>query len=264
MRTPKPWLSRTLLKPIHDRFGGRLRLIFAGGAFVDPELASYFYRLGIPVVIGYGLSEAVTVLTLNDLKPFRPDSVGAPLPGVELEIRAQDALNIGEVWVRSRTTMQGYFHAPEATREALVDGWLRTGDVGSLDAAGHLKLVGRSKNMIVTDGGKNIYPEDIEAVFDGVPCEEFCVFAQRFIWREHSLRDEALCVIVRLKTGVALADTLSAIRSANRKLADFKRVSSYAIVTREFPRTASLKIKRHELAELVRHALPAATQLAES
>jgi long-chain acyl-CoA synthetase len=264
MRTPKPWLSRTLLKPIHDRFGGRLRLIFAGGAWVDPELANYFYKLGIPVVIGYGLTEAGTSLTLNDLKPFRPDTVGAPLPGVQLEVRDRDASGNGEVWVRSRTVMHGYFNAPEATREVLVDGWLRTGDIGSVDASGHLKLVGRAKNMIVTDGGKNIYPEDVEAAFDAVPCEELCVFAERFVWRKQALGDEGLCVVVRLKSGALLEDTLNAIRVANRKLADFKRASSYAVITEEFPRTASMKVKRGELGELVHKLVPAPSALAET
>lgn len=261
MRAPKPWLSRTLLKPIHDRFGGRLRLIFAGGAFVDPDLANYFYRLGIPVVIGYGLTETVAVSTLNDLKPYRPDTVGTPVPGVELQIRDADASGVGEVWLRGRTIMQGYLKNPEATREALVDGWFRTGDLGSVDVSGHLKLVGRTKNLIVTDGGKNIYPEDIEAVFESVPCEELCVFAERYVWKQRELRDEGLCCVIRLKPGVSLEDTLAAVNTANRKLADFKRVSSYAVVSAEFPRTASMKIKRAELASQVQVAVPAPTAL---
>ena len=264
MRTPKPWLSRALLKPIHDRFGGRLRMIFAGGAFVDPDLANYFYKLGIPVVIGYGLTETVAVLTLNDLKPFRADTVGAPVPGIEVEVRDRDASGVGEVWVRSRTIMQGYYRAPELTREVLVDGWFRTGDLGHLDASGHLHLVGRAKNMIVTEGGKNIYPEDIESVFDAVPCEELCVFAQRYIWREQELRGEGLCVVVRLKKDGSLDETLSAIQSANRRLADFKRVSTYAVLTQEFPRTASMKVKRAELAQHVRDAHQAPTPLVQS
>jgi long-chain acyl-CoA synthetase len=238
-----------------------LRLIFAGGAFVDPELANYFYRLGLPVVIGYGLTEACTVLTLNDLKPFRPDTVGAPIAGVELELRDQDASGVGEVCVRSKTIMQGYYQAPEATQEVLVDGWLLTGDLGTVDASGHLKLVGRRKNMIVTEGGKNIYPEDIESAFENVPCEELCVFAQRFIWREQELRGEGLCVVVRPKAGVDPDAALAAIRAANRKLADFKRVSAFALLHSEFPRTASLKIKRNELAEQVRKAIDAPTAL---
>lgn len=264
LRAPKPWLSRTLLKPIHDRFGGRLRMIFAGGAFVDPDLANYFYRLGIPVIIGYGLTETVAVLTLNDMKPFRPDTVGAPVPGVELEVRDVDASGVGEVWVRGRTVMQGYFKNPDATREALVNGWFRTGDLGSIDASGHLKLVGRAKNMIVTDGGKNIYPEDIEAVFDGVPCEELSVFAERFIWKKRELSEERLCVVLRLKPDGSVQQTLSALIAANRKLADFKRVGSYALVTQEFPRTASMKIKRIELAQDVQAAVSAPTALPQA
>jgi long-chain acyl-CoA synthetase len=264
MRAPKPWLSRTLLKPIHDRFGGRLRLIFAGGAFVDPDLANYFYRLGIPVVIGYGLTETVAVSTLNDLKPYRADTVGTAVPGVELEIRNADASGVGEVWLRGRTVMQGYLNNPEATREALVDGWFRTGDLGSVDVSGHLKLVGRSKNMIVTDGGKNIYPEDIEAVFESVPCEELCVFAERYVWKQRELRDEGLCVVLRLKPGGSLDETLAAVQTANRKLADFKRVSSYAVVSDEFPRTASMKIKRADLAASVQTALAAPTPLPQT
>jgi long-chain acyl-CoA synthetase len=263
LRSPKPWLSRALLKPIHDRFGGRLRLIFAGGAFVDPDLANYFYKLGLPVVIGYGLTETCVVLTLNDLRPFRSDSVGRPLPGVELRIDKPDKLGVGEVFVRSRTVMQGYFEAPEATRDAFDDGWFRTGDLGSIDASGHLKLVGRLKNMIVTDGGKNIYPEDIEAAFDGIACEELCVFAARYIWRERELRDEGLCVVLRPKRELELEATLQAIRVANMKLADFKRVSSYTVLTQEFPRTASMKVKRAELAELVRAHVDAVTPLAK-
>ena len=264
MRTPRPWLSRTLLKPIHDRFGGRLRLIVAGGAFVDPDLANYFYRLGLPVVIGYGLTEACTVLTLNDLHPFRPDSVGRAIDGVEIDLRDANREGVGEVWARSRTLMQGYFRAPELSAETLVDGWLRTGDLGCVDASGHLKLVGRAKNMIVTEGGKNVYPEDIEAAFDTLPCEELCVFATRYVWPAQELRGESLCLVFRSKAGVSLSDALIAVRAANLKLADYKRISAYAVVTAEFPRTASMKIKRSELAALVRASAEAPTALSSS
>ena len=209
------------------------------------------------------MTETVAVLTLNDLKPFRADTVGAPVPGVEIAVRGQDASGVAEVWVRSRTVMHGYFRAPELTREVLVDGWFSTGDLGSVDASGHLRLVGRAKNMIVTEGGKNVYPEDIEAAFDGVPCEELCVFAQRYVWREQELRGEGLCVIVRPRSTDSLTDTLAAIHTANRKLADFKRVSSYAVLSQEFPRTASMKVKRAELAEQVRGAVAAPTPLVQ-
>ncbi len=262
MRTARPALSRVLLKPIHDRFGGRLKLIFAGGAFVEAELAEFFYRIGLPVVIGYGLTEAGTVLTLNDLTPFRSDTVGRPVAGVELSLRDPDAQGVGEVWVRSRTVMQGYFDAPELTREAIVGGALRTGDLGVIDASGHLKLLGRAKNMIVTEGGKNIYPEDVENVFTAVPCEELCVLAERYVWPKLAMGGEKLTVALRLKEDQDPISALDALREANQKLAEYKRVASYAIMTSEFPRTASLKLKREQLATQLRAAVAAPTPLA--
>jgi long-chain acyl-CoA synthetase len=256
-------LSRMLLKPLHDKFGGRLRLIFAGGAFVEPDLARFFYRLGFPVVIGYGLTEACTVLTVNDLSPFRPDTVGRPVAGVEIEVRAAGSDGIGEVFARGPTLMQGYLDAPDLTGEALVDGWLRTGDLGFLDAAGHLALVGRAKNMIVTAGGKNVYPEDVEAAFVRVGCEELCVFGERYLWPRPSLAGETLVLVVRPKRGQDRTALLAELAAANRALAPHKRVASYVFWEDEFPRTASQKLKRDELAAQVR-AGAAATELLEA
>ncbi|MFO0635556.1 MAG: AMP-binding protein [Nannocystaceae bacterium] len=251
---PRPTVSRMLLKPLHDGFGGKLRLIFAGGAFIDPNTARFFYDLGFPVVIGYGLTEASTVATVNTLDPFRPDTVGKPVPGVEIEIRDANDVGVGEVWIRGRTVMKGYLDAPELTAEALVDGWLRTGDLGLLDAAGHLKLLGRAKNMIVTEGGKNIYPEDIESNFEDLPdCEEFCVFAANFIWPTGKLTGEQLVIVVRPSDKGSASDALVAeLLATQRRLPDFKRLAGYVVCDDEFPATASLKIKRPQLAARLR------------
>ena len=249
-REPNHALSRRLLKPIHDEFGGRLRLMFVGGAFVDRATAEYFYKLGIPAVIGYGLTEAGTVLTVNDLKPFRGDTVGRPVPGTEVELRDVNDAGVGEVWVRGPTVMKGYLDAPELTAEAIVGGWLRTGDLGLFDAAGHLKLVGRAKNMIVTEGGKNVYPEDIEAAFDDLTgCEEQCVFARSFLWPTGVLTGEELVVVVRPKTPESSELLLADLRRRNKNLADYKRVHGVLVTNDEFPRTASMKIKRLDLAK---------------
>jgi long-chain acyl-CoA synthetase len=256
-RGPNHPLSRLLLKPIHDKFGGKLRLMFAGGAFVERENAEFFYRLGFPVAIGYGLTEAGTVLTVNDLKPFRADSVGAPVEGTELELRNPNDEGIGEVWVRGPTVMKGYLEAPELTAEAIVDGWLRTGDLGKLDAAGHLRLFGRSKNMIVTAGGKNVYPEDIENAFaalDGV--EEYCVFAANFVWPKQKLSGEQLVLVLRLKGDGELDEALlERVRELNRKLTAHKRLNGVVLASDEFPRTASQKIKRELLAQQLGQSL---------
>jgi long-chain acyl-CoA synthetase len=263
-RVPNHRLSKALLKPIHDRFGGELRQIFAGGAFVEPELAEFFYRLGFPVVIGYGLTEACTVLTVNDLKPFRASTVGRPVAGIELELREVGADGVGEVYARGRTLMRGYLDAPELTREALVDGWLRTGDLGTIDASGHLRLLGRAKNMIVTEGGKNVYPEDVEAAFERVDCEELCVFSARYLWPEQRLGAEQLTLIVRARKGQAAAQLVAQLRRANVGLVEYKRVASYLFWDHEFPRTASMKIKRDELAQQVRAAAGGAALLEAS
>jgi long-chain acyl-CoA synthetase len=112
-----------------------------------------------------------------------------------------------------------------------------------------LQLFGRKKNMIVTEGGKNIYPEDIESAFDGLPVKEYCVFAANFLWPQKTLGDELLVLVVRLETSQQFDEGLrEQIVARNRRLADFKRVGAYLLWERDFPRTASLKIKRGELA----------------
>ncbi len=247
-------LSRRLLKPIHDAFGGELKSLFCGGAFTDRDRAQFFYDLGIPVVIGYGLTEAGTALTLNDMKPFRADSVGRALSGVELEIRDADESGVGSVWVKSSTVFMGYRDNPALTAETIVDGWLNTGDRGYLDPSANLHLVGRSKNMIVTAGGKNIYPEDIESVFEGMDCEEFVVFASDYVYGGGDMTGEQLMIVVREEDDVSRASLIAELTRRNRKLPDFKRISGLYVMDEEFPRTASMKIKRGPLAVAIREA----------
>ncbi|MGH9863250.1 MAG: AMP-binding protein [Candidatus Acidiferrales bacterium] len=253
---PNLKLSRFLLRTIHRAFGGELRALFVGGAFTEGSTLQFFYDLGIPVANGYGLTEAGTAVTLNDFNPFRPDTVGKPLPGMEVKILNPDAEGIGEVAVRSKTVMSHYLDDPELTAETIVEGWLQTGDLGRLDATGHLKLFGRKKNMIVTEGGKNIYPEDIETVFEGLPVKEFCLFAANYLWPRHELGAEQLVLVWHLEPGQPVSDGLrreSVLR--NHRLPDFKRIRGTLLWERDFPRTASLKIKRRELAEEIRNRL---------
>ena len=249
---PRVELSRSLLPQVHKAFGGELRALIVGGAFTDPATLQFFYDLGIPVTCGYGLTEACTAVTLNDLKPFRADTVGKPLPGTEVRVLNPDSDGIGEVAVRSRAVMSHYLDDPEQTAQTIVEGWLLTGDQGRFDGHGHLQLVGRKKNMIVTEGGKNIYPEDIEAVFDGLAVKEFCVFAANYLWPQKALGNETLVLMLRLEENQQFDDHLrDEIVARNRRLADFKRVGGYLVWEKDFPRTASLKIKRGELAEAI-------------
>ena len=247
---PRLWLSRKLLGEVHAAFGGKLEAIIVGGAFTEPQTLQFFYDLGLPVANGYGLTEAGTAVTVNDLKPFRADTVGKPLPGMEVEIRNPDAEGIGEVTVRSKTVMAGYLNEPELTAETIVDGWLRTGDMGRFDASGHLQLFGRKKNMIVTEEGKNVYAEDVEQAFEGLRVKEFCVFAANYIWPQRSMVNEQLLLVVHLESGQKLTDELRAeISARNSRLIHHKRVHGLVVYSEDFPLTASLKIKRNELAQ---------------
>src|SRR6202171_298897 len=247
---PRLSVSRRLLKQVHSAFGGELRAIIVGGAFTEPETLQFFYNLGIPVANGYGLTEAGTAITVNDLKPFRADTVGKPLPGMEVRIVNPAADGIGEVSVRSKTVMAGYLNEPELTAETIVDGWLLTGDLGRFDEAGHLHLAGRKKNMIVTEEGKNIYPEDIEAVFESLAVKEFCVFAANYIWPKRSMAGEKLVLVLHLDPGQQYSEELRRdINARNNRLLNYKRIHGVVLLDEDFPRTASLKIKRNLLAE---------------
>ncbi len=269
-KTARHGLSKWLIKPVHDGFGGHLKLMFAGGAFVDERRARRFYELGIPVVIGYGLTECTTVATLQDLAPFRADSVGRAVPRVEVKIHEPDAEGQGEVWIRGATVMKGYLDDPELTAETLVDDpsepealrkngkWLRTGDVGWLDAARNLHLVGRKKNMIVTAGGKNVYPEDLEIAFADVGAEDLAIFAEHYVWGRSTpattvpradsasaLTAERLVVVARGPDWDALAKRIA---EQNRKQPEARRVHAIVRCPIPFPRTASMKVKREDLA----------------
>src|SRR6266436_3208430 len=247
---PRPGFSRLLLKQVHEAFGGELRAIIVGGAFTEPQTLQFFYDLGIPVANGYGLTEAGTAITVNDLKPFRADTVGKPLPGMEVQIRNADSDGIGEVAVRSKTVLAGYLNEPQLTAETIVDGWLRTGDMGRFDSTGHLQLIGRKKNMIVTEEGKNVYAEDVEQAFEGLRVKEFCVFAANFIWPQRSMVNEKLLLVIHLEHGQAFTPELkSEISTRNSRLINYKRVHGLVIYQEDFPLTASLKIKRSELAQ---------------
>lgn len=253
-KQPNLVLSRLLLKQVHEAFGGNLRAVFTGGAFSEPSMLQFFYDLGIQVANGYGMTEGGTVFTVNDFKPFRNDTVGKPLPGVELEILNRDVDGIGQVAVRSKTIMSHYLNDPELTAETIVDGQLLTGDLGRFDKTGHLQLFGRIKNMIVTEEGKNVYPEDIEKTFEGLDVKELCVFAANYIWPERKMTGEKLLVVIRLNDGKTLTGELLAdLSKRNNTLLSFKRISGYVLWEQDFPRTASMKIKRFVLAEEIRN-----------
>jgi len=254
--SPNPRISRMLLRHVHKVFGGELRALLVGGAFTEPATIEFFHDLGIPIYNGYGCTEACTAITLNDLKPFRPETVGRPVRGMEIRILNPDGEGIGEVSVRSKTVMSHYLDDPEMTSETIVAGWLMTGDFGRIDESGHLQLFGRKKNMIVTEEGKNIYPEDVENAFDGLAVKEYCVFAANYLWPSRTMVGEQLVIVIHLEPGQTVStDLMANIAERNRRLLNYKRISGYLVWERDFLLTASLKIKRGELAEQIRGTL---------
>ncbi|MFQ5985639.1 MAG: AMP-dependent synthetase/ligase, partial [Alphaproteobacteria bacterium] len=163
-------LGRLLFRRLHLEFAPHLRLLASGGARLDPELCWRLEGLGWEVLGGYGLVETASISTFNARGRVRLESVGLPAPGVELRIDQPDAEGRGEVLIRGPNVFAGYRNNPEANREAFTeDGWFRTGDLGVLDEDGYLHFAGRVKEMIVLPDGKNVAPEEVEAVYAESP-----------------------------------------------------------------------------------------------
>ena len=143
---------------VQQLFGGRLRRAITGAAPIAPEILRFFYAAGVPVLEGWGMTETAAVGTLTPLERPKFGTVGPPMPGIEIQIAPED----GEILIRGPNVFREYWGNPDATAEALVDGWLHTGDTGELDADGYMKITGRKKDIIITAGGKNLTPANIE------------------------------------------------------------------------------------------------------
>jgi long-chain acyl-CoA synthetase len=147
-----------IFRRVRDLFGGHIRQAVTGAAPIASDILEFFYAAGVPVLEGWGMTETTAVGTVATLEHFRFGTVGRPMPGVELRIVEQD----GEILIKGPNVFREYWRNPEATAETLIDGWLHTGDVGELDDDGFLKITGRKKDIIITAGGKNLTPSNIE------------------------------------------------------------------------------------------------------
>ena len=157
-------LRRLLFRRVHQRFGGSLKLVFSGGAALDPEMGAKWELLGLRIIQGYGATEVSPVISCHTRRRPRHDSAGMPLPGLDVEV-SQD----GELLVRGPSVTPGYWEAPEQTAAAFEHGWYKTGDQGLFDKQGFLHIKGRKKDMIVLASGQNVFPEDIEPIFKKHP-----------------------------------------------------------------------------------------------
>jgi long-chain acyl-CoA synthetase len=231
-------------------FGFKFWAMVVGAAPLDPDLETFWRRLGFLVVQGYGLTETAPIVTLNHPLHSAHGAVGKPIPGVEVRI-AED----GEILVRGENVTRGYFNAPEETRASFEDGWFHTGDIGEIDPQGQLHIRGRKKEMIVTPEGLNVFPEDVERVLNELPgvVDSAVVGAPL----AGSTAERVQAVIVAKPE----ADLNAVVREANAKLQDHQKIRAAAAWPGgELPRTeGTRKLKRRELKQwLLSSAEPAA------
>ncbi len=253
-------VGRFLFGRLHQEMGPALGLLASGGARLDPDTAGELEALGWDVLTGYGLTETAPVLTFNLPTRNRPESVGVPLPGVEIRIDAGPGDSSGEILARGANVFSGYRNNPEATRLVFTDdGWFRTGDLGYVDKDGFLHIVGRAKEVIVLADGKNVLPEDVETALAG----------SRFIREAAVLElDGALAALVvpddeavREHGAARQAGLLrEEIEDISYRLPSYQRVTTYRVTREALPRTNLGKLRRHLLADLFAHSRRQARQ----
>jgi len=233
--------DRLVYRKVKDRLGGRIRICVSGGAPLAKEIIEFFHALDILILEGYGLTECTTAATVNRPTRFRFGSVGPPLPGVELRL-ADD----GEILIRTDTIFAGYFKEEEATREVLPgDGWLRSGDLGSIDADGFLNITDRKKDILVTAGGKNVAPQNLENALKTHP-----IVSQALVIGDRRPYVAALVTLVEdAPRENAEAEVQRAVDDVNRDLSRFEQIKRFAILPRDFSAdegevTPTLKLKR--------------------
>jgi long-chain acyl-CoA synthetase len=242
-------LGKLLFWPIHRRFGGRIKFLVSGGSALPDAVHRAFHALGFDLAEGYGLTEAAPVLTVSRPGNKRlVGTVGKALPGIELRIHRPDADGIGEVWARGPSVMAGYFGDREATEATLVEGWLRTGDVGQLDAEGRLMLLGREKDVIIDASGKNVYPDELEELYGAHPhVKELSIVGLP----DESGGERVACLCVpdakERRREEVRAELEEHFRSVSADLPFYRRVKVLRFWDGELPRTSTRKVKRPEV-----------------
>jgi len=257
--------KKLVFSKVLERFGGRLKFTVSGGAPLTREIAEFFDIIGLPILNGYGLTESSPVIAVNRLETNRLGSVGPAAPGVEIHI-AED----GEIFARGPNIMLGYWHKPDATKEAVdVDGWLHTGDIGHLDPDGFLFITDRKKNLIATTGGKKVAPEPIEARLRASPyiAQAVCVGERRpyitalivpnfenleAYFKERGLRGMTREQMSQHQLTRALVE--AAVKEANADLATFERIRRVEVLAKDFSLeageiTPKLNVRRNVIVE---------------
>ena len=242
-------IGPTLFSEVHATLGGKVRYLISGGAALSDSTLEIFEGLGFELLEGYGLTEAAPVLAVRRPKSKRgAGTVGRPLPGVKIKIKDPDADGVGEVLAKADNVMAGYLDNQEATDATIRDGWLHTGDLGTLNARGELSLAGRSKELIVTSSGKNVYPDELEPIFaDHEYIEELSIVG--IPDPQGDERVAALIVLTDEAPEEAQNEVKAHIATLNALRPDHQRVRTYRFWPEPLPRTATRKVRRAEVRE---------------
>ncbi|MBQ3074564.1 MAG: AMP-binding protein [Clostridia bacterium] len=242
-------VRRKLFKELHEVFGGNLRLMVVGAAPLRSEVINFFETVGITVCQGYGITECSPLVSVNRNNKYAdPETVGMPLPCLEVRIDNPAEDGTGEICVKGKTVMLGYYKNEEETNRVMVDGWFHTGDLGKIDERGYLSITGRCKNLIVLDNGKNVYPEEIENYIMLIPYvaevivkgikddnEKTVLLAEVFLNKDK---------VKEMEKAPDEAQLLSDIRIQTEALPMYKQVTRVKIRDTEFEKTTTKKIRR--------------------
>ena len=249
--TAIPGVNRIIFNKVREKldaaFGGKVRNYIMGGAALNPEVEKCFKRIGLHYTVGYGMTEAAPLLAYEDWRRYVPGSCGKGITCVKVRIDSEDPENIaGEIQAKGDNIMKGYYKNEEATAAAFTDdGYLRTGDLGIMDAEGNIFIKGRSKNMILSANGQNIYPEELEAVVNNQNYVSESVVVDRagkivalVYFDGDAIRKDAL-------DDETISDLPEKVRLAsNRQLPAYSQIAKVEVVTVPFEKTPKMSIKR--------------------
>lgn len=248
-------IKKKVFAEIYENLGGNLRIIVSAAAPIDAKVGKWIQDMGILFLQGYGLTETAPISALTPEYDTRVGSAGKPVICAEIKINNPNEKGEGEIWIKSKTLMLGYYENEEATNEVVKDGWFNAGDIGYLDEDGYLYITGRSKNVIVTQNGKNIYPEEIELLLGNVEeIKECMVYGKQLKEDDKELTITAKVIPNYLKieekygkdlTEEKIYDIIwNEIKQVNRKLTSYKAIKKLEIKKDEFEKTTTMKIKR--------------------
>ncbi|MDR0319629.1 MAG: acyl--CoA ligase [Rickettsiales bacterium] len=241
-------LVKKVKAPVHEIFGGRVRLLVSAGATLKPSVRKFFERLDFVVGDCYGLTETTGPGNFNfkfKMEDGRTNWAG-PLPGNKIKIHNPDKSGVGEIWIKGSLVMKGYLNNPAANAESFEDGWFKSGDLGVIDSKGRLTVKGRRKQIIVLDSGKNVYPDELEDLY----LQNDDILAAAVFERVINGKTVAYAVF-QVAPGTTLAKVSQLIKVSNLMIAPYKWVSHFAITEDELPQTSAKKIKHFEIKKML-------------